>query len=147
MFAHLLLSYLFVFFFHFLFIFPSRTLKTVQLPTSRGLRLWSRALELMSNVIKQLGAKVEEKYVVQQEEVYTEANQIQTPNLRLGQDSIFGLKPLCFFFFFNKIARKYFVTTCGQGNNSLHPGRETFSSRGGAGRVHSTTYCFNGITA
>lgn len=46
-------------------------------------------------------------------------------------------RPYAFFFSFpspppprppSKIARKCFVTTCEQSNNSLHPGRETFSS-------------------
>lgn len=44
---------------------------------------------------QQFGARVEEKYIVQQKE----ANQIQTPSLGLGQDSTFGLVPLCFLFF------------------------------------------------
>lgn len=37
---------------------------------------------------------------MQPEEVYTEANQIQTPSLGLGQDSTFGLTLLCFFLVF-----------------------------------------------
>lgn len=101
-----------LFFFHFLLIFPSRTLKTVQLLTGEGLQLWSRKWTTEEQCYQQFGAMVEEKYIVQQEE----ANQIQTPSLGLGQNSNLWtlhlclgiLFPLLFFFFSEENCQEIF---------------------------------------